>query len=303
MKTLIIKLGALGDVVRTTVLLRELEGEIYWLTKKNSEPVLSSKKISRIYFIEDEGSIGELKNMEFDLVINLDEEKEVLELLKQLKFHKLIGVFLGEDNEIYYSPESKYWFDMSKISKFSSVEADQLKKENIISVPQIITEMVLGQGSWKEQEYDIGINEKSLEEVKGKIGLINIVTGVWKNKFWTGYNELYDLFEKEGYDVKFLGLRNTIKEHIDDINNCEIIVCGDTFGMHVALALKKKVIALFNCTPPHEIYDYERMIKIVSPLYEDYFYKKELSAEAMSAISVEEVYNAVKEFLKGDKVP
>jgi ADP-heptose:LPS heptosyltransferase len=119
---------------------------------------------------------------------------------------------------------------------------------------------------------------------------------------WLGYDELYGLLEKEGYNVKFLGLRDIIKEHIEDINNCEIIVCGDTFGMHIALALKKKVVALFNCTPPNEIYSYGRMIKLVSPLYEDYFYKKEPSAEAMSAIPIEHVYTAVKELLKGDKI-
>jgi len=47
MKTLICKKGALGDVVRTTILLRELEGEIYWLSQKSAEPLLRSKKIKK----------------------------------------------------------------------------------------------------------------------------------------------------------------------------------------------------------------------------------------------------------------
>ncbi len=38
MKILIIKLGALGDVVRTTVLLNELDGEIHWLTSQLARP-------------------------------------------------------------------------------------------------------------------------------------------------------------------------------------------------------------------------------------------------------------------------
>lgn len=299
MRTLIIKLGAIGDVVRTTVLLRELEGEIYWLTKKHSKDFLNSDRISQIYFMDDENNINELKNKEFDLVINLEEEINVLKLLKQIKMRRIIGVFLDEENKIDYSPESKYWFDMSRISKFGLLDADQLKKENKKSVPQIYIEMIGKE--FHGQEYDIGIKPKPAEEVKGKIGLINVTTGLWKNKYWNGYDELDYILKEKGYDVKYLVLRDTLKEHINDINNCELIVCGDTFGMHIALALKKKVIAIFNCTPPDEIWDYNRMIKIKSPMYDKYFLKKEPSMKAMSAVSVEEVYTAVKEILKADE--
>ena len=40
MKNLIIKLGALGDVLRTTPLLHILQGDIYWITKKEAIPLL-----------------------------------------------------------------------------------------------------------------------------------------------------------------------------------------------------------------------------------------------------------------------
>ena len=39
MKTLIIKLGALGDVVRTTCILHSLKGDIYLATKENAASV------------------------------------------------------------------------------------------------------------------------------------------------------------------------------------------------------------------------------------------------------------------------
>mgnify|MGYP001457894588 CR=1 FL=1 len=295
MKTLIVKLGALGDVVRTTVLLRELTGEIYWLSKINSKDLLNSLKISNKYFIENSDDLIKLQKESFDLIISLDEEKEVLEIVKKIKTKKLIGVFLDFNADINYTKESSHWFDMSLSSKFGKKRADELKKENIKSVSQILIEM-LGK-KWVGQEYDLGIIPEKLEKVKGNIGLINVCTGIWPNKAWKGYNSLKEKLE-EKYKVNFLEIKKSLKEHIEDINNCELVVCGDTLGMHIALALKKKLIILFNCTPPQEIYGYDRTIKIISPLLEKPFYKRSSDFEAISAIKVDDVYCAVNKQLK-----
>ena len=40
MKVLIIKLGATGDVVRTTPLLRRLDGQIAWVTERKNAALL-----------------------------------------------------------------------------------------------------------------------------------------------------------------------------------------------------------------------------------------------------------------------
>src|SRR5437764_15441887 len=42
MKVLIIKLGATGDVVRTTPLLRQLDGLVSWITAENNLPLLEA---------------------------------------------------------------------------------------------------------------------------------------------------------------------------------------------------------------------------------------------------------------------
>ncbi len=296
MKTLIINIGPSGDVVRTTVLLRELGGEIYWLTKDNCVPFLKSKKIKKIICCENPEDIENIENIVFDLIISLNEEKDVLNIVKRLKTKKIIGVYFDKNEKIVYTPESSYWFDMSLASKFGKKRADELKMENRKSLPQILIEMI-GK-KWNGQEYDLGIEGKNATK---KIGIIKEVTGKWPNKGWKYYDELYLKLKNEGYDVAFLGLKPTIEEHIEDINNCEIVVCGDTLGMHIALALKKKVVTLFNCTSPNEIYDYGRLNKIVSPLLEKYFYKKEFNEEAVCAISLEEVYSAVKKALKREQ--
>src|SRR3989344_933923 len=137
MKDLIVKLGALGDVVRTTVLLSELTSEIHWLSRKNAHDLLGSEKISKKYFLEENEDIERLKNYEFDLIISLEEEREILDILKKIKKKKLIGAYLNDKNEIDYTPESSYWFDMSLISKLGKEKADELKYINKKSVPEI----------------------------------------------------------------------------------------------------------------------------------------------------------------------
>jgi len=295
MRTLIVNLGPAGDIVRTTVLLREIKGEIYWLTKDECKYFLKSPKITKVFFLENKEDLELLKKIKFDLIISLNEEHEALKIVKGIETEKLIGVYLDENSEVKYTHESSYWFDMSLSSKFGKEKADELKLQNKKSVPQILIEMIGKE--WKGQEYDLGIAYNKKQEVKGRIGLINVATGLWPNKQWQGYDELAELLRKEGHEAIFLGMRPSVKDHIKDIIGCELIVCGDTLGLHLALALKKKVVALFNCTSPDEIFDYGRMIKIVSPLFKEYFYKKSFDKRATEAIKVREVLEAVKKLL------
>ena len=291
MKTLIINTGPPGDVLRTTVILKELEGDIFWLTKKSCEDVLNSKLIKKIFYIEKDLEI--LNKIEFDLVLSLNEEIEILQKIKKIKYKKIIGVFLNNENRVDYTYESKYWFDMALCSKLGKVKADQLKAENRKSYQQILLE-IMGK-IWKGQEYNIDILPNYYSK---KIGLININTGIWENKSWTGYDEIFIRIKKElNIEPFFIPLRPRIIDHINDINECQIIICGDTLGMHIALALEKKVITLFNCTSPHEIFDYGRMIKIVSPTYEKYFYQKKYSKEAVDSIKVDIVFDSLKKLL------
>jgi heptosyltransferase II len=58
--------------------------------------------------------------------------------------------------------------------------------------------------------------------------------------------------------------------------------------------LKLNVVALFTCTSQAEIYDYGRMVKVISPLLEKAFYRREYIQEAADAVSIDSVYRAVK---------
>jgi hypothetical protein len=118
------------------------------------------------------------------------------------------------------------------------------------------------------------------------IGIEERAGTVWPTKRWTRYRDLAYRLEDMGYKVKFFEQRDSVIEYANDINECDLIICGDTLAMHIALALSKRVVALFTCTSPHEIYGYGRLAKVVSPLLGRYFYRREYAAEPANAISI-----------------
>jgi hypothetical protein len=70
-------------------------------------------------------------------------------------------------------------------------------------------------------------------------------------------------------------------------------------ALHIALALKKKVVALFTCTSWHEIHGYGRMEKIVSPLLEKYFYNTTKEAlKSGEVIEPSRVFEALSHICK-----
>lgn len=275
MNVLIINIGPHGDVLRTTILLNEFQHDnIYWLTSVRNIDILNSSLIKKLFFIEDLSQ--DYFNIHYDIVISLNEEYPFNE---DVSFDRMIGI----KKDKTYTEDSAYWFDMSLVSKLGVSKANDLKILNKKSYNQIMIEMVGGE--WKGQEYVIDYNPIE----SNTIGLIKTVNGIWKSKQWNHFDKLYDLLKKD-YDVKFLDIKSSVKEHIEDINSCGIIVCPDTLGMHVAIALKKRVVALFNTTSFREIYDYGRVVKVASPLYDKYFYKKEYVNEISDSIDLNFVY-------------
>ncbi len=53
------------------------------------------------------------------------------------------------------------------------------------------------------------------------------------------------------------GLEN-LSQYMDWINSCRLLVTNDSLGLHIALALRKKVVVLYGPTNPNETYFYGR---------------------------------------------
>lgn len=148
------------------------------------------------------------------------------------------------------------------------------------------------------EEYILNFKRNSANFKKnGKktiIGIENRADNRWPTKKWDKYVRLSNILLRDDAKVTFLKQRRTIYQYINDINKCDLLITGDTLALHIALALKIKVVSIFTCTSPTEIYDYSRMVKVVSLALDKAFYNTEYIKEAVDAISLESVYKAVK---------
>ncbi len=251
MSTLIIKLGATGDVVRTTPLLRRLEGPVSWVTAKSNVPLLEGiGREVRCVSWENRKCVADTT---YDLVINLEDDRQTSVFLSELKFKQLFeflnrriyqelifeGLGLGFNSETYYLPPAR----------------------------------------------PTGL--------QGDVAVSCTAGPIWPMKKWAYYDELKKELEVQGLKVNILESRPTLLEHLADVQGHRCLVSGDSLPMHLALGSGVRCVSIFTCTSPWEIYGYGLQEKIVSPLLGKFFYKRGYDRSATTAISVQRVMNAV----------
>src|SRR4030095_13746876 len=125
MKVLIIKLGATGDVVRTTPLIRRLNGQITWLTESKNIVLLKGLKDSLRCFSWEERERA--LDTRYDLGINLEDALDAAQFLKTMRCGEIFGAYVDSDGSLRYTENSQRWFDLSLISRYGRQEADRLQ--------------------------------------------------------------------------------------------------------------------------------------------------------------------------------
>jgi heptosyltransferase-2 len=288
MKVLIVKLGAAGDVVRTTTILRALTADVYWLTSDSNAVLLDNAPPLRKCVPWTERH--QLTEYKFDLLINLEDSLEPAQFVQQLAYNDLIGVYLTKANSLAYTSSSAAWFDLSLVSKYGKRKADALKLANRRTYQDMLFSLL----GFKFNGEEYVLPQPSKTTLRGDIAIACEVGTVWPMKQWAYYDDLHRQLKNDGFRVNILPRRNTIAEHLADILNHRYLVSGDTLPMHFALGSKISCLTIFNCTSPWEIYDYGVQTKIVSPQLEQYFYRRDFAHEATSAIPLPEVYETIK---------
>src|SRR6266853_5230727 len=138
MNVLIVKLGATGDVVRTTTLLRRLSGSVTWITAAKNRVLLEGLKDSlRCVSWEERESV---LDAHYDLAINLEDTVDVAVFLKTVGWGEIFGAYVDSDGPLKYTENSRRWFDLSLISAYGKQKADKLKFQNRSSYQELIFE-------------------------------------------------------------------------------------------------------------------------------------------------------------------
>jgi lipopolysaccharide heptosyltransferase II len=292
MDVLIVKLGATGDVVRTTPLLRRLKGQITWVTSSKNKVLLASLTEApagvRALAWEDRSI---LERESFDLVINLEDDIDTVGILDSIRCDRVFGAYANGNGQMSYSQDASKWFDLSLISVYGRERADELKFQNRRTYQDLIFE---GLGlEFAGERYLLPPTVES--DLRGDVAIASEAGPVWPMKNWAHYMWLKSELESRGLKVNFLPTRATLLEHLADVRGHRCLVGGDSLPMHLALGSGVPCVALFNCTSPWEIYDYGILTKLVSPLLGEFFYKRGFDRRATNAISSDDVLRAVLE--------
>jgi ADP-heptose:LPS heptosyltransferase len=285
--TLIIKLAATGDVVRTTPLLRRLSGSVTWITAAKNAVLLEGLSDNLRHFSWE--ARARALDIRYDLAINLEDTLEAATFLNRIRPAEIFGAYSDSSQRLRYTNNSKCWFDLSLISSHGRQEADRLKLLNRRTYQELIFS---GLGFHFAGETYL-LPEPIETGLSGDVAIAADAGPIWPMKKWAYYGELKRQLEDSGLVVNFLPERSSLLEHLADVRNHCCLVGGDSLPMHLALGTGTRCVTLFTCTSPWEIYDYGIQKKIVSPLLGQFFYKRGYDKLATTAIPLDEVARAV----------
>lgn len=261
-KVLIIKLGysetldqevgittSLGDVLRTTVVLHLFEKDhVTWLVDEKAYPLLENNKYVKRILIYNLSSVLQLQSERYDTVINFEKVPGVCALADRVSAWRRFGFRFDETRG-----EAQSYDGAEMVYKICT--NTELKKNSEKNWQQFLIEMV--GGKWTEQEYILGYSPKS--EVRFDIGLNWAVGSKWPNKAWPKpyWEKLVDLV-KTDYAYSWQQGMEDIRQYIEWINSCRLLITTDSLGLHIALALRKPAIILYGPTHSGETYLYGR---------------------------------------------
>lgn len=282
-RILIIKLGAIGDVIRTTPLLRRIRKEypnakITWITHTPS--ILPASEIEEILKY-DFMSVLYVQQTDFDILFNLDKDKDSCAL----------GMTVKADRKFGYTLKNGVIYPMNELAyhKYATGLFDTVSKANTKSYVQEIFEMVGWEFQGEEYVFENHESKGYRWELNRSKKLVGLNTGcgdrwttrLWPDNYWI---DLIQLLQNKGYEPVLLGgeqehRKNTrlseetgaaypghfsLPEFINLIYQMDVVVTQVTMAMHITVALQKKIVLMNNIFNPHEFELYGRGV-IVAP--------------------------------------
>jgi ADP-heptose:LPS heptosyltransferase len=295
-KILIINLDAMGDVLMTTAQLPGIkrkfpESTIYWITLKNAAPLLFNNPLVDHIYIFDTASILILQQMKFDYVLNVDKSQQSAALLNDLESGHKFGFGLNQDGKIVPVNKGAYYNYKLGMDDKSKFKINQRTGQDYLAETFEL--------NYQRDEYILAMTDEEkhyIEKYKKKVGvrkkdkIIGFNTGcseLYPNKKMTIEQHIYLIQKllKKKYRIILLGgpedtqrnkkIYSHFKGKIINTPTTEglrrgicyesipnIIVTGDSLGMHIAIGLRKFTIVWFGVSCWAEIDLYGRGLKL-----------------------------------------
>ena len=264
-KVLIIRTGAIGDVIHTTNTFRAIkdahpEVEIHYLTSINESMLVYDKNLAKVWVIESEKFkpfskytmefAKKLKAEKFDVAINLQPsfKTRLLVELAKIKTHfnykkksKLHAVQNYWETAKKAFPDIKNYSDLKmylnpEVSEKMHTELSKYKRPLVVlNAGHVFAKR---QGRTYPVEKWIELGNKIQEKYDGTI----LITGVKVDE------EILKPLEQIKNSVSFVS-KLSLDENSALIKNSDILISGDSGPLHIASALGVKALGLFGSMP------------------------------------------------------
>jgi heptosyltransferase-2 len=292
-RILIIHLGALGAVARATCLLAAIKrkypsSSITWVTDAPAQYLLKHNfHLDRVLTTNADDQLI-LRSLHFDVGFVVDKSLKAAGVLGLTKADKIYG-FIVEPRTGAILPATDKANELWELGLSNEKKFFQNKKAET----QLMVE-ALELGPFSRDEYDLPLtaDEARMSETRNRewkktpgqivVGLNTGCSSIIAAKKWTVeyHRRVIGTLLSLGYkNIVLLGgpedtLRNQrigaglpvvqsptdfgLRDGLVSVDACDLVVTGDSLGMHLAIARKKYVIAWFGPTCAHEIDLYDR---------------------------------------------
>lgn len=274
-RILIIKLGAIGDVIRTTPLLIKYQelyptAHITWLT--HFPDVLPHERIDEIHSF-NHLSVYKISHRKFDIAINLDKDQEACMLLSDVKANEKYGWLWSDDHICPATPQAEHKLITGLFDNIS-IKNTKNYLEEIFEVCHL---------KFNKEPYLLNFDKNLAdkwnilkEKAQGK-KLIGLNTGCgkrWKTRLWPEdyWISFIKKLQNEGYYPVVLGGPDedevnkrysketgayypgtySLQEFISLTSNFDLIVTQVSMMMHIAIGLKIPMVLFNNIFNKHE---------------------------------------------------
>jgi heptosyltransferase II len=302
---LIVHLGALGAVVRTTALLELIRKKhpghlMTWVTDKPADQILRNHPlIDRVLTTSHDDLLG-LKALNFQAAYVIDKSLKASGILAMTQARAVYGFksnpMTGAIEPVDSAGEELWQIGLSNQKKFFEnkksetqlvLEALQLSGNNgpsRVLVPEYNLPLSLAEAGLRDKRAQqwrihpeqpiIGINTGCSAVIPAKKLSIAFQRQVIQSLLDLGFENLVLLggpedtarnFEiGQGLAVFQSPTEVGLRDGLVSVAACDLVLTGDSLGMHMAISQKKFVTAWFGPTCAHEIELYGRGVAILS---------------------------------------
>ena len=286
---LIIKLDAMGDVLRTTCLLPAI-GRVWpgmrvtWITRAESIQLLANNQYITEILPYGPDAIVHLAAREFEKVLNLDAGRISATLASMAKANEKIGYILSDEGFVIgTNPAAEDWLKMGIFDDIKKAN-QRTYQEIMCSIAGLPTDGIQYVLELTEGEIESGrqhLQRLGVDPGKKIIGIHTGGGGRWLQKQWieerfielivhlnrelgqSGVILLLGGPEEKEQNKRILskverlvinvGCDNTVRHLAALIRSCSVVLSGDSLPMHIALAMRRRVVVLFGPTSHSEI--------------------------------------------------